>query len=231
MIYCIIPARSGSKGVPNKNIMEINKIPLLAYSIKIASESKYIEQILISTDSKKYVDISKSYNKNIQEIIRDELTSHDKATDYDYLIHAIFKVQMKMNDIIVLLRPTTPNRKVEIVDDAIKIFNQNNNFDSLRSVHHLSEAPEKMFRINSDKSLKPIIGEDIEITNQPRQNFEDAFQPNGYVDIIKVETIMKSRKAFGNKIYGYITQRVQEIDTLSDIVFLKYQLEKEKCNE
>lgn len=95
MIYGIIPARSGSKGVANKNIMEINGIPLLAYSIKIATQSKYIQQILISTDSEKYIEIAKSFG-NVKEIIRDELTSHDKASDYDYLIHAIFKEQMKM---------------------------------------------------------------------------------------------------------------------------------------
>jgi len=121
-------------------------------------------------------------------------------------------------------------RKIEVIDKAIEIFKESCNFDSLRSMHPLSEAPEKMFRINSDNSLRPVIGEDLEITNQPRQNFEDAFQPNGYVDIIKVETIMKSRKAFGNRIYGFITERVQEIDTLADIEFLKFVFQRGEFN-
>jgi CMP-N,N'-diacetyllegionaminic acid synthase len=232
MIYGLVPARSGSKGVSNKNIHPLSGKPMLLYSIETSIQSQHIDKTIISTDSQDYIDIVKQYCNQVISVKRDELTANDKATDIDYLLHAIFTIGMKADDIIVLLRPTTPTRKVEVVDSAIRLFNKGErfgleDFDSLRSIHPLSEAPEKMFRMYEDGTLRPLIGDDIEITNQPRQTFEEAYHPNGYVDIVRVDVIMKTKKAYGIRILGYETERVQEVDTVDDLKFLELQMKGE----
>ncbi|MDD5650740.1 MAG: acylneuraminate cytidylyltransferase family protein [Candidatus Nanoarchaeia archaeon] len=224
MNYFIIPARSGSKGVPNKNVILLNGIHLLGYSIKTASASRHTNQIILSTDSDEYIEIAKIYG-NVISIKRNKLTSNDKAKDIDYMLHTIFQLELDEFDNLIILRPTSPIRKIEVVDKAIEIFNTiSYDFDALRSMHVLPEAPEKMFRLNSDNSVKPLFGDDIDITNQPRQMFEESYHPNGYVDIVSVRSIMQTKKSFGNKIYGYITERIYEIDTVEDIDFLNIKM-------
>jgi N-acylneuraminate cytidylyltransferase len=221
MNYFIIPARSGSKGVLNKNIKLLNGIHMLGYSVKTANESKHEKQIILSTDSDEYVNIAKMYG-DVINIKRNKLTAHDNAKDIDYLLHTIFKLDMDENDLLIILRPTSPTRKITVVDNAIDLFKDlQDKFDSLRSMHILSEAPEKMFRLSNDHTVRPLFGNDIDITNQPRQMFENTYHPNGYVDIVSVKTIMQTKKSFGNKIYGYETEYIKEVDTIEDFQYLE----------
>jgi CMP-N,N'-diacetyllegionaminic acid synthase len=221
MIYYIIPARSGSKGVPNKNILELNGIPLIGHCVLDAIACNRSGEIIVSTDSPDYVNVANKYG-NVKGLIRNSLTSHDRAKDIDYLLHAVFKLDLNMDDVLVILRPTTPIRKPEVIAKAIdKFIEVQNSFESLRSMHPLSEAPEKMFRLDKDNTCKPIYGTDIEMTNMPRQNFEDAYHPNGYVDIVPVKTVVSTKTAFGKKIYGYVTEETREVDTAEDFIYLE----------
>ena len=224
--YSIIPARSGSKGVPNKNIKLLNGFPLIAYSIVASKLCKDIDECYVTTDSEEYANIALNYGASV--IIRPEYCSDDNAGDIDYLLHAIYTTGMDLDDTIVLLRPTTPLRDVSVIGKAIEVFKKTS-FESLRSVHRLNESPEKMYKclLNTER-LIPYLDIDFEKANLPRQSFEQCYQPNGYIDILKVETIVRKKMVYGNRIMKYETNRASEIDTIDDFEYIEYCIKKEK---
>ena len=136
-IAALIPARSQSKGIKDKNIINYKGKPLLAHSIKQGLESSLINEVVVTTDSKKYRKIALDYDADIV-IIRPKEISDDLSTDYGFFIHYInwlYKNNKRVPDFIVLLRPTYPSRKVADIDKAVNIFVDNyDKLDSLKSV-------------------------------------------------------------------------------------------------
>ena len=160
-IIAIIPARSGSKEIPNKNIMNYKGAPLMVHSILQGLESKYIDEVILSTDSELYRDIGVKFGANAP-YLRPKNLSHDASTDYDFILYHIKWLKEKgmgVPDLIVQLRPTYPTRKVSDIDKAIKMFVSNyNSIDSLRSVVKASISPYKMWKYKN-KLLSPVINE------------------------------------------------------------------------
>ena len=125
-IVAIIPARSGSKSIKDKNIIPYKGKPLIYHSIKTALKSKYINRVIVSTDSNKYKKISMKFGAEVP-FLRPKKYSSDNSIDYDYILHASkFLIKNKYYpDMIILLRPSTPNRTTQIVDKGIKFFIRN----------------------------------------------------------------------------------------------------------
>ena len=193
-IVALIPVRSKSKGIPHKNIKPYKNIPLMAHSIKSALESNYISDVFISTDSIEYQKIALEYGARITPLRTDEI-SNDLSPDIDVFKHFIFTypVNEKLPDIIVHLRATYPNRTLNTINNAIEMFIQNYNaYDSLRSVVELDKTPYKMYYVDNN-TLIPYFKTHpnlIEPYNQARQHFEKTYLHNGYIDIVKTETIL-----------------------------------------
>ena len=223
-IVAIIGARSGSKSIKNKNIKILGKIPLIAWSIKLCKKSKLITNIVVSTDSKKYANIATKFGAH-NVILRPKNISQDKSTDYEMIDHTIKNLKLKNYEYIALIRPTTPLRKVKIIDKALKFFIKSK-FNSLRSVHQLPETSYKTLEISSKNILKPLKGLKLSLDdlNKPQEFFKKTYIPNGYIDILKKNCILKNKKLFGNKVYGFVTENVTEIDSLKEYEFLKYQV-------
>ena len=123
-ILAIIAARGGSKGIPKKNIIDLGGHPLIAYSIAVAKLSKLIERIIVSTDSEEIAEISKKYGAEVP-FIRPEEYARDNSPDKEFVQHAINWFKEKENyapEYMVHIRPTTPLRKPEIIDEAIEKF-------------------------------------------------------------------------------------------------------------
>ncbi len=224
MIDCIIPARGGSKGIPKKNIVLINEIPLIAYSIYVAIESKYINNIYVSTDSEEIAEISRFYGANTP-FLRPSYFASDKANDKQVFTH-IFEESKKLNfpisDDVVHLRPTTPGRDVKIIDEAILEFISEKECTSMRSAHESNLHPHKWFH-KKEGNFIPIIQNisDIEVTNMPRQSFPKVYIPNGYIDIVRFSTLKHNGKFHGNKIKSFITEKTRDIDDESDLKFAR----------
>ena len=215
-ILCIIPARSGSKGVPNKNIKIFKGKPLLAWSIEHAKKSKYNMKIVVSTDSKKYAEIAHKYGAETP-FLRPTEISQDLSTDYECIKHTINYLKNYQNyipDIILHLRPTQPHRKIEDIDKCLKIFIENiNEFDSLRTVVPFEKSPYKMYTIQNNK-LKPLfenVNSIKEPFNQCRQILPKTYLHNGYIDIYKT-SVIKNGILSGKKIYPYIMSKKDTID-------------------
>ena len=225
----IIPARSGSKGVPDKNIKLLAGKPLLAYSIAAARLTKNIDRIIVSTDSEHYADIAKDYGAETP-FIRPATISGDKSGDYEWIKHTLDWMQANegyMPEYLVHLRPTTPLREISCIQKAIEKIKGSKDSTALRSVHEMPETSYKTFEIESPYLKAVFSGSfDIEKSNQPRQMFQKTYEGNGYVDIIKASHLLKNKKVHGNKVLAHITPFIAEVDVLEDFNYLEYQVKK-----
>lgn len=232
-ILCLIPARSGSKGLKNKNILDVNGYPMLVWSIKQSKQSKFKNQIrtILSTDSEKYRQIGLQYGAEVP-FLRPIEISGDLSTDYECIKHCLDYLEKDnyIPDIIVQLRPTYPTRKVEILDDCIKKFIENRyTYDSLRTVIPYEKSPYKMYRVTNENILEPLFknvinnkNTIIEPYNECRQKLPPTYLHNGYIDILNT-SIVENGTISGNKIYPYVMSNVEihDIDTSKDLELIK----------
>lgn len=220
-IIAIIPARSGSKGIKDKNITDICGFPLMAYSIMAARMCKDIRRVIVSTDSESYAEIARQYGAEVP-FLRPKELSASHSQDIEYLSHALQCLGENENSIpeyIVLLRPTTPLRDINIINKAIMSMRINEVASAVVSVHYAEECPHKWMKIDeSGYLISPFQGMQPDDVNLPRQSFERLLIPDGYVDILKSETILEMGCVYGNKALPFlINQSVIDIDSVVDL--------------
>lgn len=230
-IISIIPARSGSKGIPKKNIKLLAGYPLIAYSIIASRLSSEIERTIVSTDSQEFADIARSYGAEVP-FLRPENISRDNSLEIELVKHAIEWFQTYENykpEYIVMLLPTTPLRDPVLVDAAIKKIMGNKNATSLRSAFETRESPYKLFEIK-DGFFVGMFPNDprSEYYDLPRQTFPPVYHPNGYVDIIKSQIINSLGVLHGPRILPFITPDVGELDRPEDFEFIEFVLSNRK---
>ena len=216
-ILCVITARSGSKSIKNKNIKKFCGHPLLAHSVFQSINSKFIDRTILSTDSKKYAKIGSKYGAEIP-FLRTKKNSGDKSNDIDTFKEILDKLKKKdLPDVIVHLRPTTPLRKKNEIDKAIKLFTSSK-CDSLRSVTLSEKNLFKSWYI-SKNYLKPIYNGDMikEPWNKGRQQLPKTYYHNGSIDIFWRKTLTKKNSLSGRKIYPFIQKEFLDLDTKEDL--------------
>jgi len=228
-IIAVIPARSGSKGVPDKNIKLLAGKPLIAYSIAVAKKSKLINRTIVSTDSKKYASLSKEYGAEVPFLRPAELAG-DTSTDYEFVKHLLDWLKSNENcqpDYLVHLRPVVPLRDSRIIDSAIEAFINNTEATSLRSAHEMSETAYKKFEIEGNY-FKAVGSDSFELDalNEPRQKYFKTYDPNGYVDVLKTSFVLSENKIHGNRVMPLITPMSYEIDAEEDFEYLEWQINK-----
>jgi len=227
-IVALIPARSGSKGVPHKNIKSLGDRPLIEWSIAACMASISINRVIVSTDSEHYAEIARKIGAEVP-FIRPIGISDDNSTDYDFIKHALdwFSLNGGDPDYLVHIRPTTPFRDPQLIDEAVEAFINHPNATALRSVHPMSESAYKTFELAHDGRLKRIASNstDLDAANNARQNFPTTYIANGYVDVLSTAFIRKSQLLHGNHVLPFVTPRVNEVDTAEDFSILEMQLQ------
>ena len=228
-IIAVIPARSGSKGVPDKNIKLLAGKPLIAYSIAVAKKSKLINRTIVSTDSKKYASLAKEYGAEVPFLRPAELAG-DTSTDYEFVKHLLDWLKSNENcqpDYLVHLRPVVPLRDSRIIDSAIEAFINNTEATSLRSAHEMSETAYKKFEIEGNY-FKAVGSDSFELDalNEPRQKYFKTYDPNGYVDVLKTSFVLSENKIHGNRVMPLITPMSYEIDAEEDFEYLEWQINR-----
>ena len=220
MISALIPARSGSKRVEDKNICELAGLPLMVHSIHTAQQCPSISEVFVTTDSLEYMEIASSRGCDV--IRRPPELARDDSLDIDYVIHALQHMDIQTR-LIAILRPTTPIRTVRLIERAIKEFriliDEPNAPTSLRSVHEMSESAYKCY-IMTGALLTPIGT----IPNAPNQFQIKTYRPNGYIDIVRREHIEQTGDLYGPRIYGFETPPAIEIDTEHDLKIAAYEM-------
>jgi len=232
-VIAIIPARSGSKGLPGKNIKLLAGRPLIAYSIMAARLARNIDRVIVSTDSPRYADIARQFGADVP-FLRPVEISGDSSTDYEFIEH--FLKWLQQNDecqpeFMVHLRPTTPLREIHYIEAAVELMKKKQQATALRSVHEMPESAYKMFETEGE-FLKQVgsASYDLDSANLPRQAYPKTYKANGYVDVLRTSFVTKNRKLHGNRVLAFITDRIIEIDTQEDFEYLEYRVSKDKIS-
>jgi len=225
-IISLIPARSGSKGIANKNLALLGGHPLLAWSIKASLLTTSIDRTIVSTDSTEYAEVAKAYGAEVP-FLRPKNLATDSSKDIDFVLHALGELARDnyFPDMIIHLRPTSPFRDPSLMDNIINQHVNDFKYTSLRSVHEMSESAYKTFEIDNEGYLMSIFHRDknIENSNIARQVFPKTFVANGYLDILNVSYIKSQGQIHGNNVKSFITEPVIEVDTQTELDFLRNQ--------
>ena len=214
-IVAIIPARSGSKGIPGKNIRSVGGKPLMAHSIAHGLAASCVTRTIVSTDSPEYAEIAMSYGAEVP-FLRPVEISGDLATDLETFQHALRWLDEHEGyrpDICVHLRPTHPVRNPADIDRMVEVLVNNPGIDSVRSVVAAPETPFKMWFRNVAGLLSPVIQTGIrDAFNQPRQSLPATYLQNASIDVVRSRVILEQQSMSGRNIHGYLLDTIYDID-------------------
>jgi len=215
-ILAVVPARSGSKEIKNKNIKLVNRIPLIGYTGNYISKIKYIDNAICSTDSKSYANIANKFNLETP-FLRPKKLSTDMIGDIPVLKHALIKSEKyykKHFDLVIMLQPTSPLRKEIDLKIALK-YTLENNFDSVWSVSDvdLKNHPHKQLIIKNNK-LKFFSKKGNTII--ARQQLQKTYQRNGIFYIIKRKLLIRNQYINNNTGHYIVRNKFVNIDTVQD---------------
>ncbi len=216
-ILAIIPARSGSKGLVNKNIRELNGKPLLAYSIQAAQESNICDTIHVSTDSEEYSQIAKDYGAD-QQFLRDATNSGDTASTWDAVKEVIRKYEQlgEEFDVCILLQPTSPLREASDITAAYELYVQKD-ATSVVSVTEVEHPIQWSFTLDDSVAMKDFASSPYK--NCRRQELEKHYRENGAVYIVDIKSLMSQEFDFySDACYAYVmdARKSIDIDSLTD---------------
>lgn len=204
----IITARSGSKGLPNKNVLFANGKPLMAYSIEAALESREFEKIIVSTDSQEYIDLLSHYP--IEFIKRSAELSSDKASSFVVIEDVLNRYSHVEYDYFVLLQPTSPLRTAQHIQEANKKFEAYfDKFDFLVSVSDAHKPTTLTRPIDEDESLKNFK---LDYSNYARQQYHPEYSPNGAIFSAKPQAYLEQKHFYGEKCIAYFMAKEVSVD-------------------
>lgn len=217
-IHAIIPARGGSKGIPKKNIVDLQGRPLISYSIGAAKESSLVDNVFVTSDSEEILSVSEKYGADC--VKRPVEISDDKSKSEDAILDVIVKKKISSNDIVIFLQATSPLVTSSLIDESIKKFIEFNH-DSMTSVFK-----EHGFFWNNntpcyDPQKRPM-----------RQDQQDLFKEAGMFYIFKVDGFLKKEcRLFGNMgIFEIPRIRAFEIDDQADLDIVSCIMNKLNCS-
>jgi CMP-N-acetylneuraminic acid synthetase len=218
----LIPARGGSKSIPRKNIKPLAGHPLIAYSIAAAKQSRLVTRVIVSTDDEGIAKLARQYDAETPFLRPAEL-AQDNTTDLPVFNHALDWLKNNESyqpEIVVQLRPTSPLRPPECIDQAIQILLDHPEADSVRGVIPSGQNPYKMWRLDEHGQMVPLLNLAgvAEPFNAPRQELPSTYWQTGHIDAIRLSTILSKGSLSGKTIYPlFIDPRYAiDIDTLRD---------------
>lgn len=233
-IIAVVPARAGSKGIRNKNLLKISGKPLVCYPIKAALQTKYIDFVFCSTDSPMISKIARSMGADVSYLRGKKLAS-DKAKSTDVLLDAInfFEKSGQFFDYIIMVEPTSPLTENFDLDNAIEKLHENRaKFDSIISVaKSLSGHPQFTFTLSKTGRVNPIAEKPWIFTR--RQDLKPYFFQTGTFYISKVEALKRHNSFVTDKTMGIEVQKRKsfEIDDYTDFVIIQALSKARNLNE
>ena len=210
-VTALIPARGGSKRLPRKNIKSLCGKPLIAWTIDVAKESKYIDSVVVSTDDFEIKEVAEKFGASVP-FLRPENLSNDTASSFDVVKHAIEFLNInKVNHLIVLLQPTSPLRTVEELDEALELF-INKKASGVVSVSECEHSPMWSNTLPENGCLSDFIRPEVQ--GKRSQDLPKFFRLNGSIYIYETLALLEKAKIFFDEnVYGFETS----LDTAVDI--------------
>ena len=220
-VLCVVPARKNSKGLKNKNIQKINDKEIIYYPIKAGLKSRYIDEVIFSSDSKKYIKIAKKYGASIY-FQRPKKISKDSSSSFQVINHAISFLKNKNLhfDIIVLLEPTSPLTNHKDIDQAIKMMVEKE-YLSLVSVMDSSKYNINFQFKELNNILKPFIKKGV---SKRRQQIKKTYCLDGSLYISYIKEFLKNKNFISKKTMGYKIKPIWknfEIDNKDDLNIIR----------
>lgn len=226
----IIPARSGSKGLPDKNIKELCGKPMLAYSIEAAKKSGKIDVVHVSTDSEHYAKIAREYGADVPFLRREEL-SGDTATTWDAVRFVLeeYKKTGQQFDIVTLLQPTSPLRTEKDIMEAFDLY-CSKSATAVVGVCEMEHSPLWSNTLNESMCMKGFLSK---TRNVQRQQLEAYYRINGAMYMIDTEIITNNLEIYGEKSYAYIMpkERSIDVDDRMDFKIAEMYMRERKCSD
>lgn len=205
----IIPARSGSKGLKDKNIKLMNGKPLLVYSIDAAKISSVFDEIMVSTDSQNYADIAVEYGANVP-FLRSSENSSDDASSWDMVLEVIRRYREigREFDTVCLLQPTSPLRTGDDIVGAYKLFSEKD-VDAVTSVCEVDHSPLWTMTLDEDRMLTDFRNRH---TDAPRQRLDTYYRINGAIYIRQIEYMDKGIYLKDDRECAFIMDKQRSVD-------------------
>ncbi len=213
----IIPARSGSKGVKDKNIRELNGKPLIAYTIEAAINSGEFDEVMVSTDSIQYAEIAKRLGANVP-FLRSKINASDTASSWDMVLEVLesYKKIGKEFDTFCLLQPTSPLRTSDDIINAYNLFRNRAQF----SVVSVCEAEHSPFWCGLLPETLELDGFITKNDVDRRQSFKQYYRLNGAIYIVKVDVFDRTFFPYQKGCFAYIMPRNRSVDIDSEEDFI-----------
>ena len=230
-VLAVIPARGGSERILKKNILNLAGKPLISWTIEAALASKYIDDVVVSTDDNEILTIAKKYGAKVP-FIRPDKFSSNHASSISVVLHVIefFQKVDERYDYIILLQPTSPLRTVKNIDESIELLQQKK-CDAIVSVCNVDHSPLWSNTIPSNGSLSNFL--DDQVLNSRSQDLESYYRLNGAIYLCKLERILNEKTFFiQDNIYAYKMNRENSIDIDEMIDFnIAEMLMSNRCRE
>lgn len=205
----VIPARSGSKGLKDKNIKKLNGKPMMAYTIEAAIQSKLFDCVHVSTDSELYADIARAYGADVP-FLRDKSLSGSHASTWDALRYVLLKYKETGRDfsVVTLLQPTSPLRDADDICRAFQVF-QEKNADAVVSVCQMEHSVQICNMLGENDSMYQFID-----SNRigARQELSIYYRINGAIYIQKTRLLMEKENLYNKNSFAYIMSKEHSVD-------------------
>lgn len=215
-ILALIPARGGSKGIPGKNIKQLHGHPLIAYTISEARASKYVDEVVVTTDSLEIAEASRRYGARVP-FMRPADLSNDAAKSIDALVHGVRTLESmgEQYDVVIWLQPTSPLRRSNEIDSALEVFFSHGEM-GLVSVCQVSENPVLTRRFDKFGVLHPLLPMSSTVR---RQDMPAFYHVDGAIYINKTSDVSPELSLNDNPIgYEMPKDRSLDIDEIEDFI-------------
>jgi CMP-N,N'-diacetyllegionaminic acid synthase len=214
-VLAVILARGGSKGIPRKNVLDLNGKPVIAWTIGAAKNSVYVDRTILSSDDDEIMDVARKW-KCEAPFVRPSHLAQDESTSVDSLLHAVAAIQEEY-DYLILLQPTSPLRTTEDIDSCLEICARRR-APACVSVTESNKSPAWMYILDKDDLMQPVLGKSTNITR--RQDLPVVHVLNGAVYVAETEWFLEHKSFLSAQTLAYKMPgpRSLDIDTASDLV-------------
>jgi N-acylneuraminate cytidylyltransferase len=225
-VLAVIPARGGSKGIPRKNLVSIAGKPLVVHSIEHARSARQVTRVVVSTEDQEIAEVARAAGAEVP-FLRPQSLAEDHVLDlpvFEHVLETLAARERYAPELVVHLRPTAPLRKKEWIDQAIVRLREEPRADSLRSVSKPAQHPYRVFRIDAEGFLGPVMKHEHPAPFLlRRQDLPDMYYYNCVIDVTRPATIFARKSMTGDRILPFILDpdEVIDIDSPRDLALAR----------
>lgn len=219
----LIPARGGSKRIPDKNIRLLNGHPLIAYTISTALKSNSFSRVIVSTDDSRIAEIAVSYGAEVPGL-RPNKFAMDDSPDIDWVNHALHSwIKLRENFLVTILRPTSPLRTLATLKSATQNYLKQKTSSSLRAMERVSQHPGKMWRLSDTGIAFPYVDQkltSVPTHDKPTQSLEPLWIQNASLEITTSKSVLESGSISGSSVMPFQMPNYEGFDLNTELDWL-----------